>query len=236
MSNDSTNNTGQSNNIMNEFILDQIELTNINFNDNESIINTIHNVLENIRNNSTILNSLSNNNNYSTTILCPNIDYSEYDFENDFEHDFEHDFDSDSDNNSNHDDNTYIQFDIMIYNDEIVKYFKSCNHINSVLGKAINIKANDSVLDDNCMICMEKYKIRQFKRIIPKCNHFFHKKCIDKWLKKKASCPVCRCDLLEQKQDDQHEQNITNLSVPSQQCPNNESIDTSQDTSQDTLD
>lgn len=219
MSNDS-NNTGQSNNIMNEFILDQIELTNINFNDNESIINTIHNVLENIRNNSTILNSLSNNNNYSTTILYPNIDYSEYDFE--------HDFDADSDNNSNHDDNTYIQFDIMIYNDEIVKYFKSCNHINSILGKAINIKANDSVIDDYCMICMEKYKIRQFKRIIPKCNHFFHKKCIDKWLKKKATCPVCRCDLLEQ--------NITNLSLQSQECPiNNQSIDIQQDTLHDTL-
>jgi len=85
----------------------------------------------------------------------------------------------------------------MIYNDEIVKYFKSCNHINDVLGKATIIKNTDAILDDYCMICMDKYKAREYKRIIPKCNHFFHKKCIDKWLKKKATCPVCRCDLLE---------------------------------------
>ena len=39
---------------------------------------------------------------------------------------------------------------------------------------------------------MEKYKILEFKRELPICKHYFHKKCIDKWLKKNASCPICR--------------------------------------------
>lgn len=25
-----------------------------------------------------------------------------------------------------------------------------------------------------------------------KCNHIFHKKCIDKWFKKHKKCPICR--------------------------------------------
>ena len=28
-----------------------------------------------------------------------------------------------------------------------------------------------------------------------KCNHYFHKKCLNKWLKKSVSCPLCRQDL-----------------------------------------
>lgn len=27
------------------------------------------------------------------------------------------------------------------------------------------------------------------------CNHFFHVKCFDEWLKKFESCPICRNEL-----------------------------------------
>ena len=75
-----------------------------------------------------------------------------------------------------------------------INCYKTCAEINNTLCKPIKIKINDTVLNDNCMICMDEYKINQFKRILPTCNHFFHKKCIDKWFKKNITCPVCRVE------------------------------------------
>jgi len=77
--------------------------------------------------------------------------------------------------------------------------FESCNQINNILGKAVRVKSNDPILSEYCHICMDNYKEKEFKRIIPSCNHCFHKKCIDKWLKKKGNCPICRTFLLEKK-------------------------------------
>jgi hypothetical protein len=89
-----------------------------------------------------------------------------------------------------------IEFEIIDHNnhsqDEDLNYFNSCKEINEKIGKSEKIKKNDIIIDENCLICMEKYKIQEFKRLLPKCKHFFHKKCIDKWLKKNASCPICR--------------------------------------------
>ena len=71
-------------------------------------------------------------------------------------------------------------------------YFKNCNDINCALSKPEKIKACDAILNESCLICIENYKKGEFKRELPKCKHYFHKKCIDKWLKKKANCPICR--------------------------------------------
>jgi len=46
-----------------------------------------------------------------------------------------------------------------------------------------------------CSICQEVYKENEYSRKL-KCGHIFHKKCVDRWLKKNPSCPVCRHDLL----------------------------------------
>ena len=46
--------------------------------------------------------------------------------------------------------------------------------------------------DNTCPICLSRYKPKQTLRTIPKCNHYFHAYCIDKWLRMNASCPVCR--------------------------------------------
>ena len=58
------------------------------------------------------------------------------------------------------------------------------------------INKNDNLLCSNskCTICLDKYKEGEFKRELPKCNHIFHKKCIDPWLlhSKKMDCPICR--------------------------------------------
>jgi hypothetical protein len=88
-------------------------------------------------------------------------------------------------------------------------YFKNCKEINEKISKPVKIKKDDSLLKEECLICMDKYKIGEFKRLLPKCSHYFHKKCIDKWLKKKCTCPVCRCNLLESTESNHISDNLT---------------------------
>ncbi|KAK7274613.1 hypothetical protein RIF29_15709 [Crotalaria pallida] len=49
--------------------------------------------------------------------------------------------------------------------------------------------------DTQCVICLADYKEQELLRIIPKCGHSFHLACIDLWLKKQSTCPVCRLPL-----------------------------------------
>ena len=75
--------------------------------------------------------------------------------------------------------------------------FKSCKEINEKLCcNPIRIKKNDEILGEECLICCDNYKIYEYKRILPKCSHIFHKKCIDKWFKKNSTCPICRHDYI----------------------------------------
>ena len=45
-----------------------------------------------------------------------------------------------------------------------------------------------------CSVCLDEKSDHDNSvyKMITQCNHYFHKKCIDKWLKKNASCPICR--------------------------------------------
>ena len=57
----------------------------------------------------------------------------------------------------------------------------------------INSKAVD---DDNnnkycCSICLEHYQIGEQKKILP-CFHNFHENCVDQWLTRNGSCPICK--------------------------------------------
>jgi len=57
-----------------------------------------------------------------------------------------------------------------------------------------DIKKQDG--DDKCSICFANYSSNDKVIKLP-CQHFFHKKCILKWLKKyNDKCPICRqsCD------------------------------------------
>lgn len=46
---------------------------------------------------------------------------------------------------------------------------------------------------DECAICLDNYVLNEGVRDL-KCNHRFHKKCIDKWFKRSLNCPVCRAN------------------------------------------
>nr|XP_039262734.1 E3 ubiquitin-protein ligase RNF38-like [Styela clava] len=44
-----------------------------------------------------------------------------------------------------------------------------------------------------CVVCMCDWEPKQLMRVLP-CNHEFHAKCVDKWLKSNRTCPICRAD------------------------------------------
>ncbi|CAA2979903.1 E3 ubiquitin- ligase At1g63170 [Olea europaea subsp. europaea] len=54
------------------------------------------------------------------------------------------------------------------------------------------VSAEDAV----CCICLAKYVNNDELRELP-CSHFFHKECVDKWLKINASCPLCKAEVGE---------------------------------------
>ncbi|XP_020210195.1 E3 ubiquitin-protein ligase At4g11680 isoform X2 [Cajanus cajan] len=45
--------------------------------------------------------------------------------------------------------------------------------------------------DQECCICLAKYKDKEEVRQLP-CSHTFHLKCVDQWLKITSCCPLCK--------------------------------------------
>ena len=60
-----------------------------------------------------------------------------------------------------------------------------------------NILKDVSKLDEEnkkCIICLDEYKNNDKVIYLP-CIHFFHKKCINRWLKNKPKCPICQYEI-----------------------------------------
>ncbi|KAG2242360.1 hypothetical protein Bca52824_095795 [Brassica carinata] len=54
----------------------------------------------------------------------------------------------------------------------------------------VNMKATE------CLICLGDFVEGEKVRVLPKCNHGFHVRCIDTWLLSRDSCPTCRQSLV----------------------------------------
>ncbi|KAK9290700.1 hypothetical protein L1049_008874 [Liquidambar formosana] len=52
-----------------------------------------------------------------------------------------------------------------------------------------------------CAICLGEFADGEKIRLLPKCNHSFHVRCIDTWLVLHSSCPNCRHSLAERPTD-----------------------------------
>ncbi|KAJ8764140.1 hypothetical protein K2173_005050 [Erythroxylum novogranatense] len=54
------------------------------------------------------------------------------------------------------------------------------------------------IIATDCAICLGELMDGEKVRVLPKCNHGFHVRCIDTWLISHSSCPICRQSLLGQ--------------------------------------
>ncbi|KAH0463388.1 hypothetical protein IEQ34_007970 [Dendrobium chrysotoxum] len=65
------------------------------------------------------------------------------------------------------------------------------------LPKTIITKLNKSDFSGICcVVCLQDFKIGDLARILVCCQHRFHLSCIDNWLMRQSSCPLCRQDFL----------------------------------------
>lgn len=148
--------------------------------ENQNLLTEIQKMLESFKDNSNIFNIDTDN----QEVIDIEIEFQP------FVEPFNEEDDDDINNN---------HFPTIINLSDDIEGFENCNDINIALGKALRVKSDDPLLSEYCHICMDNYKEKEFKRVIPSCNHCFHKKCIDKWLKKKGNCPICRTLLIEKK-------------------------------------
>ncbi|KAL8239124.1 hypothetical protein R6Q59_015691 [Mikania micrantha] len=65
--------------------------------------------------------------------------------------------------------------------------------------------------DAVCCICLAKY-VNNDELTELHCSHFFHKNCVDKWLKINASCPLCKSQVGETVLSSQTEATFNNVS------------------------
>lgn len=65
-----------------------------------------------------------------------------------------------------------------------INILKNSNEIGTI------IKNEDK--DITCGICLKKISTGKNCKLLDNCNHKFHIKCINSWLSKKNTCPICR--------------------------------------------
>lgn len=55
-------------------------------------------------------------------------------------------------------------------------------------------RAASNVEPEDCSICLSPFSPNDECRRMVNCQHCFHRECVDRWLKVKLHCPLCRGD------------------------------------------
>ncbi|KAF7063196.1 hypothetical protein CFC21_069717 [Triticum aestivum] len=54
---------------------------------------------------------------------------------------------------------------------------------------------DDTDTHTTCVVCLAEYADGDELRRLPGCKHAFHRLCVDEWLRRRPSCPLCRTSL-----------------------------------------
>lgn len=79
----------------------------------------------------------------------------------------------------------------MPINEAIIEQYAPlrCTGLNNIIDST-NAK-HQYTIPTNCSICIESFSTSGLSRTLP-CNHSFHATCVDNWLEKHGTCPICR--------------------------------------------
>ncbi|KAG8377766.1 hypothetical protein BUALT_Bualt08G0067500 [Buddleja alternifolia] len=89
---------------------------------------------------------------------------------------------------SQDDENTSVGDPYQIADDQSSYSHLSVEELQEITYLYHRIGSNQST----CAICLENLRHADVCRILPACHHEFHALCIDPWLSKRLTCPVCR--------------------------------------------
>jgi hypothetical protein len=53
-------------------------------------------------------------------------------------------------------------------------------------------KEEEEAAGTQCAVCLADYADGDELRLLPGCRHSFHRQCVDDWLRRRPSCPLCR--------------------------------------------
>jgi hypothetical protein len=79
--------------------------------------------------------------------------------------------------------------------------FSSYRRLTSNMNSRFEAVTSDDQLEragSTCIICREKMEVNGIHgdcKMLPLCNHIFHKHCLREWLVQQQSCPTCRGDI-----------------------------------------
>jgi len=75
-----------------------------------------------------------------------------------------------------------------------IKFFLN-NSDKNELKRIIYKERTTKKINEKCIICYEKMNDRK-KKYKLYCEHTYHKKCMKRWLRERATCPLCNLPLL----------------------------------------